>query len=162
GGWMFKLSGPRAEASELRSSTAQAGILAGQIPVLYADFFKGWTHANHAAELRYGLLTLCKETGKSFHYLAWLPAPLGLSWFRGLWKTQPGVLVLLVLMLFHIALILRVAVVAGYLSERHTLLIVLCGMPWAIAATLDLPRRLSIAQTYVGAAELSLVVLLIA
>ena len=39
-------------------------------------------------------------------------------------------------------MICRVAGILGYVSDRHVLVIVLCGLFWAVAALRELPRRL--------------------
>jgi hypothetical protein len=44
--------------------------------------------------------------------------------------------VLLVVALLHCLVLWRMAVVMGYISERHTLLLVMCGLYWAVPATL--------------------------
>jgi 4-amino-4-deoxy-L-arabinose transferase-like glycosyltransferase len=90
------------------------------------------------------------ETGKSFHYVAWLPAALGLWWFRSRLRTRPIAAVMALAALAHIAVLVRVAFVAGYVSERHTLLVVLCLTPWVVAGILEVPRRIGIIGTAMG------------
>jgi hypothetical protein len=53
--------------------------------------------------------------------------------FRDCWHLVPGAWVLLVLCLLQGVALLRVALMAGYLSDRHVLIIVLCGLYWAVA-----------------------------
>jgi hypothetical protein len=75
-------------------------------------------------------IQLVRGTG----YLAWFPMFLGLWWFRNLFRREPGTWVMLLLSLGLAVLLWRVAFSLGYLSERHMLLIILCGTYWATAA----------------------------
>lgn len=124
GGWLFEWFTSRAHAAPL-----------------HAVFFQDWKEYQHGAQLTWGLLAFLQEAGKTFHYVAWLPTLLGLLWFRSRWRTEAGVRVMLLLCALHILVVLRVAVVAGYVSERHTLLLVLCGCPWAVATTFGSVER---------------------
>jgi hypothetical protein len=83
------------------------------------------------------------ELGKGFFYVAWLPALLGLWWFRGLFLRVPGAWVLLLTCLFLTALLYFMAEKMGYLSDRHLLLVILCGSYWAVAAVGILGERLA-------------------
>jgi hypothetical protein len=74
------------------------------------------------------------ELSKGFFYAVWLPTLLGLWWFRDRFRLIPGSWVLLLVNLLLVAALYRVAVVMGYLSDRHTLLILLCGSYFAVAA----------------------------
>jgi hypothetical protein len=78
---------------------------------------------------------------KGFFYVMWAPALLGLVWFRDRFRVVPGSWVLVVLGLLLGGVLYRVAVVVGYLSDRHMLLIILCGLYWAVAATELLGRK---------------------
>jgi hypothetical protein len=83
------------------------------------------------------------ELVKGFYYVGWLPALVGLWWFRNQPGRQPGVwmigLVCFVLLFF----LWRVAKVMGYVSDRHLLLILVSGSYWVVAAILELPHRLT-------------------
>ncbi len=82
------------------------------------------------------------ELSKGFFYTAWLPALLGLWWFRDRFRL-PGTWVLLLVCLLLVALLYRVAEKMGYLSDRHLLLVILCGSYWAAAATAALGVKLA-------------------
>jgi hypothetical protein len=82
-----------------------------------------------------------KEIVKGFFYIAWLPAILGLIWFRGRFREAPGPWILGCLCLLQTLVLWRVGLVVGYVSERHVLIIVLCGLYWAVAAIQDMPER---------------------
>jgi hypothetical protein len=81
----------------------------------------------------WGFRALNAEVIKGFYYVAWLPALLALWWFRARLWAVPGAWVLLALCLFHSLVLWRLAVVMGYLSERHVQLLVMCGVFWAAA-----------------------------
>jgi hypothetical protein len=83
------------------------------------------------------------ELAKTFHYVGWLPALLGIWWFRDRARAVPGLAALLILCLLQLVILVRLGVVVGYLSDRHVLLLVLCGTFPAVAAVRELPRRLA-------------------
>lgn len=84
------------------------------------------------------------ELNKGFFYVAWLPALLGLWWFRARFRSSAawvplGVCLVLMGLLFH------VAEKMGYLSDRHLLLVVLFGCYWAVAAVGVLGEKMAVA-----------------
>jgi hypothetical protein len=81
------------------------------------------------------------ELVKCFHYVAWIPAVLGIWWFRR--RMVPGLAVLAVLCLILMAVLWRLAVVVGYMSDRHLMLVVLCGCYATAAAVWELPARVA-------------------
>lgn len=89
------------------------------------------------------------ELGKGFFYVVWLPALLGLWSFRERFREVPGVWVGLLTCLALSGLLYRMAEKMGYLSDRHLLLLILCGTYWAVAGTLFLGEKLAL-----GAARL--------
>jgi hypothetical protein len=78
-----------------------------------------------------------------YYYLGVVPLLLGLYWFRDRLTLLPGAWVLLLVCAALVALLWRVAVVLGYASDRHLLLVTLCGMYWAVAGVRELVRRVS-------------------
>jgi hypothetical protein len=86
---------------------------------------------------------LTGELVKSFHYVAWLPTLLGMWWFRRRAWRVPGLWVVLVLCSLQAAILCRLAVAAGYVSDRHLTVLVMCGTYAAAAAVYELPSRLS-------------------
>src|SRR5262249_19647047 len=65
------------------------------------------------------------EVIKGYHYVAWFPALVGLVWYRRrLWEV-PGAWVLVMLMVLDLTVLWRVAFVAGYVADRHSLLTVM-------------------------------------
>jgi hypothetical protein len=75
----------------------------------------------------WGLYAIATEVTKDFQYLCMLPLVLGLWRFRDRLNTG-GAWVLLVLCLLHSLILWRLAVVVGYVSDRHVLVLVLCGV----------------------------------
>jgi hypothetical protein len=151
GTWILKLAGcgPQGPEGERRREQCQPPQLprgVGSNPPLalvLAKFFPEWKENRHLSNLGWGMQTLLEETGKAFHYTLWLPALFGAWWFRDRLRAKPGAWVLVLLCLLHGLLLLRLAVVAGYVSERHTLTFVFCGLFWAVAELLELPGQLS-------------------
>ena len=81
------------------------------------------------------------ELAKCFHYVAWVPVLLGMWWFRRRVLLVPGMWVLLVLCGLSTLGLLRLAVFVGYMSDRHLMLLVMCGCYGAAAAVWELPGR---------------------
>jgi hypothetical protein len=81
-----------------------------------------------------GLKATVEEVGKGFHYVLWIPALLGGFWLRRRYATEPGLVLLGLLLVGHLLVLWRLAATVGYVSERHTLLIVVCGLVFAAAA----------------------------
>jgi hypothetical protein len=78
--------------------------------------------------------TTVEELGKGFHYVLWVPALCGLFWFRRRMAVDPGLTLLALLIAAHTLVLWRLGTTAGYVSERHTVLIVACGLVFAVAA----------------------------
>jgi 4-amino-4-deoxy-L-arabinose transferase-like glycosyltransferase len=93
--------------------------------------------------LVWGLWAVGYELNKGFHYATWLSALLGMWWCRERFRRVPGTWVLLLLSLVIILLLWRVAAIMRYLSDRHTLLVILCGSYCAAAALAALGERLA-------------------
>lgn len=91
-----------------------------------------------------GLGAIGAEIVEGFFYVACLPALLGLWWYRGRFRSSPGAWVMAVVCVVLMAVLWRVAAVFGYVSDRHLLLVILCGSFPAAAALRELPRRLAV------------------
>ena len=121
-------------------STPRESLLlaaAGPLPpglVLLADRWVGLSSSR-------ALQAVAKETQKGFNYVGWVPALLALYWFAGRFRTTPGMWVLLVLCLLHAAVLWCMAMTVRYVSERHVLILVLCGIFWTVAGLQELPHR---------------------
>ncbi len=106
---------------------------------------------NYRSPSRYlwALKAFVLEAGKGFFYVVWLPMLLGLWWRRDRFWAVPGVWVTLLVCLPLTVLLYLMAEKMGYLSDRHLLLLILCGTYWAVAGTLLLGEKLAL-----GAARL--------
>jgi hypothetical protein len=115
-----------------RPGEGPSGVTAGGpgAPLL-ASTLGVYSHEKRRA--LWGLGALGGEVLKGYHYAAVVPAVLGLYWFRNRFR-QPGAAVLLALCGLYTVVLWRVAFVAGYVAERHSLVFVLCGLYWAVAA----------------------------
>jgi hypothetical protein len=118
------------ETHAQRAELVQGPLIASMLATWWPD----GQNSDFQARLWWSLYALASEVVKGFFYVAWLPAFLGLYWFRERLYAVPGVWVMLVLCLLQSLALLRVAMVAGYVSDRHVLIIVLCGLYWAVAA----------------------------
>jgi hypothetical protein len=81
----------------------------------------------------WALESVVEETVKTSLYLTSPLALVGMWWFWPRFRRVPGSWVPFVLCLGHSLVLWRLAVVAGYVSERHTLILVLCHTFWAVA-----------------------------
>jgi hypothetical protein len=98
----------------------------------------------------WGLQTLFRESVKSFHYATAALALLGVVLFRRRLRDDAGLWVLAILTVIHAVVLWRMAVVIGYVSERHTLPLVLVGVFWAGAAIPEIGRLLGSIRRFTG------------
>jgi hypothetical protein len=91
-----------------------------------------WMDEKHGGPppISWGFKAVVIEASHGFHYIAWLPALLGLWWYRNRFR-QAGAWVMLVYGCIVVLLLVRVATGIHYLSERHALVLVACGSIWA-------------------------------
>jgi hypothetical protein len=82
----------------------------------------------------WGPRAILTEVAKGYQYLASIPVLLGIIWYWSRVRSAPGAWILVTLCALHALILWRLAVVGGYVSERHVLLIVLCGSFWGAAA----------------------------
>jgi hypothetical protein len=124
------------------SALAPAGSLDKEplspTPPVRSTWAVWWPHPGTQPPLYWGLQALAEETTKSCHYWASFLALVGLVCFRGQFRKVPGSWVMLLVAILHSVVLWRMAVVMGYISERHTLLLVLCALYWAVPTTLAL------------------------
>lgn len=125
---------------------ARRGVLDDGQPV-FASLLAVWwgdiPGPHHSGRIVWGLWAVGYELNKGFHYATWLSALLGMWWCRERFRRVPGTWVLLLLSLAIVLLLWRVAAIMGYLSDRHTLLVILCGTYCAAAALAALGERLA-------------------
>jgi hypothetical protein len=101
----------------------------------------------------WGVRALAAELGKGSFYFGWIPVGLGLWWYRRFWR-QPGVWMLFLVCATIGYALWRVVVVVGYLSDRHTLLIQTCFIPWGMAGLAGIGLRLAQRWPRLGKAPL--------
>jgi Dolichyl-phosphate-mannose-protein mannosyltransferase len=87
-----------------------------------------------------------REFVKGGHYVLWLPTMLGLWWFRARFRLLPGAWVMLLVSLTILTLMWRVAALLGYVSDRHLLLPLLCGIFPAVAM---IPQLMTLAAALI-------------
>jgi 4-amino-4-deoxy-L-arabinose transferase-like glycosyltransferase len=121
-----------------RGGVGRGGPLLAAVPAVVLS-----TDGPTVQRLARGLWGLGTELVNGFHYVGWVPALIGLCLYLNRPSTTtPGMWPLLLLCLFHALVLWRLAVVVGYLSDRHIQVIVLCGIYPAAMFLLDLPARL--------------------
>ena len=117
---------------------------AGRTAPLVAPTWAVWWPGGDTNRSWWGLWAVTQGMVEGYFYVAWLPALLGLWWFRDRFRLVPGAWVLLVVCLILLLLLWRVAAALGYVSERHLLLVILCGTYWVVAGVRELPVRLAV------------------
>lgn len=149
--WQKRLR-PRQDEPHTRATRPGATLLAMMWPQGDPRFEKIIRNIHSADDLQnfrppprylWALKAMAFELGKGFFYVVWLPALLGLWWFRDRFGQVPGVWVGSLTCLVLAALLYRMAEKMGYLSNRHLLLLILCGIYWAVAGTLVLGDKLA-------------------
>jgi Dolichyl-phosphate-mannose-protein mannosyltransferase len=175
GPYMFVIGGLTVKTTGnalMKDATAEAdhpveapldGVARG--PALLAVWWRGDAGVPSGRYL-WGLQTLAEVLSKAFFFVLWIPALAGLVTFRDRFRTVPGAWMLLLVCVLLGGVLYRVAVRMGYLSDRHTILILACGVLWATAAVEAAARglakllanRSSWLPASVGAAALLLVV----
>ena len=110
---------------------AADGVTGG--PALLAVWWRGDADGSSGRYL-WGLQTLAEVLSKAFFFVLWIPALAGLVYFRDRFRINPGAWMVLLVCVLLGGLLYRVAVRMGYLSDRHTILILACGVLWATAA----------------------------
>jgi hypothetical protein len=130
---------PSAQKLLARGETGPAGLYPSSAPWAVVVQNDG-TIFDRSLE---GIWEMGSELAKAFHYVFWIPALAGMWWNRHRVWDRPGMLVVLILCALHSAILLRLIVVVGYLSDRHLLILVLGGVYPAASALLELPYRLS-------------------
>ena len=128
-----------AETDTLPPPPEQGRIGGG--PLLAIWWNGGVKHSPHPP-LRWGLWALGREVVRASQSFLWLPILLGLWRFRKRLVATPGMMVILILAGIYALILVRMAVEVGYLSERHTIFLMLCGMFWAAAELVALADRL--------------------
>jgi hypothetical protein len=104
-------------------------------PVLAGPLFAVWhidQSPNTLPTSGWALRSLAEVLARGFFHVGWVPALVGLWCLRGRFGSAPGLWVLLVVMAVLAGVLFKVAAAVGYLSDRHTLLLILCGTYWSV------------------------------
>ncbi|HLW67088.1 MAG TPA: glycosyltransferase family 39 protein [Gemmataceae bacterium] len=111
-------------------------------PLIFAAF---WANDNSEKESRllWALHNVGREIRKGLHYLGAGFALVALWWFRKQFGRDPRLWLLLGLAGLHVGILWRVAFLKGYVSDRHTMLIVLIACLWIGALIAEAGRRLT-------------------
>ncbi|HMF15851.1 MAG TPA: glycosyltransferase family 39 protein [Gemmataceae bacterium] len=112
---------------------------------LFASIWAVHVDATGATRLGAGpsLRMLAIEIVQGFHYVGGLAVLLGLWWYRGLLRTQPGIWVLAAVCGLYCFILFRLGMAAGYISDRHVMVLILCGCYPAATALREIPLRWS-------------------
>jgi hypothetical protein len=126
-----------------RSSRLEASVRIRDTNAHPADFASGGYHAEvadvagiislfapdsaHNRSL-WALIALLTELFRGFQYFAAIPVLLGLWLFRHRLRESLASWLIVALCLLHALILWRLAIVMGYLSDRHVILLVLCGV----------------------------------
>jgi hypothetical protein len=106
-------------------------------------FAASFTHSDQSTvQLARSMRALTLEVSNGFHYLGVVPAVLGLFLCFGSLRRQPGFWAVAVFGLIHSGILLALARTVNYVSDRHVMVLVLCGSYFAAAGLVELPRRL--------------------
>ena len=100
--------------------------LASPVGVFWLDARK----SEQGRRLVWGLKAVAGEYIKGFGYFAWLPALIGVCCARSIFRRELGAWAVFALCLLYTLALWRVAYVAGYVSERHSLPVVMFGLYW--------------------------------
>jgi 4-amino-4-deoxy-L-arabinose transferase-like glycosyltransferase len=123
------LDRPAAELSLSRASAASPTprMTAGPLLAVYCP-------ENLTDRRLWAFKAIGLEVSKCLQYALVPPLLLGLAWFGKNFRSRPEVWILIVLCLLHAAVLWRLANVVGYVSDRHVLILVLCGIFTAAGA----------------------------
>jgi hypothetical protein len=109
-----------------------------------SPLFAVWLSDTESSKVTTGLKAVGFEIAKGFGFIAWIPALLGMWWNRSILRTRPGSWILLLVSVLLFLLLWRLATVVGYVSERHTILLILCGCFPAVAASITIGNKVNI------------------
>ncbi len=91
------------------------------------------------------------EINQGFHYVAGIFAILGFVWAFGLLRRDAGFWALMLFAALHGLVLIRLGMIAHYISDRHVMILVLGGTYFAVFGLRELARRLVAWRT--GAAQ---------
>jgi hypothetical protein len=111
----------------------------GSGPALFALTFR---KADRPPEqLALSVRALALEIGNGFHYAGIVPALIGLYASFSRLRRLPGPWALAIYCAMHATALLAVAMTLSYVSDRHVMVLVLCGSYLVAAGLCEIPRR---------------------
>jgi 4-amino-4-deoxy-L-arabinose transferase-like glycosyltransferase len=124
-------------------------MLTAPLHQLHADAGGGplfaitFTPSSHSSvQLARSARALGLEVSNGFHYLGVVPAALGLLLSFGTLRRLPGFWMITLYCMVHATILLALALTVSYVSDRHVMVLVLCGSSLASAGLCELPRWL--------------------
>jgi hypothetical protein len=82
------------------------------------------------------------EFARCYQYVGWVPVLMGLWWYRRRYRQMPEAWVLIALIVLDALVLCWVPATAGYLSDRHVMVLILCTIFQAVGVVRELPYRL--------------------
>jgi hypothetical protein len=122
-----------------QTSETTRGVQSASLGIYWLDARK----TERGRRLVWGLKAVFGEYIKGFGYFAWLPALVGVCCCPGPFRRELGAWAVFALCLLYTLALWRVAYVAGYVSERHSLPFVMCGLYWVVGGVDWLCSRLT-------------------
>src|SRR5262249_25786501 len=115
-------------------------LLCGQGPMI-ASVFGAFFEKSDYFWIRFGrsLRALVNELFQTFHYVGGFFALLGLAWSWQRLRRLPAFWPVAAYFVIHSTILVALAMVAFYVSDRHVMPIVLCGCYFVAAAAVELP-----------------------
>ena len=114
--------------------------LAGGSHVLFAMIFPRTD--SKVLRLQRSVWALMSELNQGFHYVAGIPALLGLWWSFNRLRLNPGFWVVAAYSLLHSFTLIALAMSASYVSDRHVMILVMFGCYFVVFGLCELPRRI--------------------
>jgi hypothetical protein len=95
------------------------------------------------ARLGRSLGAMGAEFSQGFHYFGWVPAVFALFWGRSRFRRDPGFWIVGGYCLLHGVILLLLAMVEFYVSDRHVMVLILCGSFFTVAGLRECALRVS-------------------
>ena len=115
-----------------KAEPTSSGVVGGPLVAsVFGVFIK--PADSFSARLGRGLGALGAEFSQGFHYVGWVPALLALFWQWRRLRRDAGFWIPAAYCLLHGVILLLLAMVEFYVSDRHVMVLILCGTFFAVA-----------------------------
>jgi hypothetical protein len=114
------------------SSQPVVSSSAGSMAPLFAIYLAPGSKNRNSEAIK----AVCTEIIQAYQYLLGIALLVGLWVFRKTLALLPGAWILATMFVLQFVILWRMAIVMGYVSERHVVMLILCGL-FTVAATLD-------------------------